>query len=143
MLQDEYERGYDWFHQSESLLLLYFLCMAAPNRWTERALRFAELYVDPANGNYDPLHRIICRPHDGSDRQRAGLFDGESYPWLPKEAELYGFPLGWIPHAGGPDPRLGTEMRRRMGVGDTAANLASVSLVRNALMLSGDSRYLP
>ena len=33
MLSGEYERGYDWFHQGESLLLLYFLCMAAPDRW--------------------------------------------------------------------------------------------------------------
>jgi hypothetical protein len=141
MLHDEYERGYDWFHQSESLLLLYFLCLAAPDRWTGRAVRFAELYVDPAHGNYDPEHRIICRPHNGSDPRRVGLFDGEAYPWLPQEAELYGFPLDWIPHAGGPDPRLGAEMRRRMGVGDTAVNLAATSLVRNALLLTGDSRY--
>jgi hypothetical protein len=56
MLKDEYERGYDWFHQGESLLLLYFLTMADPVRWAERAVRFAELYVDPAHGNYDPHH---------------------------------------------------------------------------------------
>ena len=52
MLHEEYERGYDWFHQGESLLLFYFLCMAAPERWTARALRFADLYVDPSCGNY-------------------------------------------------------------------------------------------
>jgi hypothetical protein len=147
MLQHEYERGYDWFHQSESLLLFYFLCMADPSRWTERALRFAELYVDPAHGNYDPVHRIIRKPHNGSDPRRVGLFDGNAYPWLPKEADLYGFPLDWIrsPDAEGipldRDPRLGAQMRRRMGVGDTAVNLAATSLVRNALMLSGESRY--
>ncbi len=69
MLRDEYERGYDWFHQGESMLLFYFLCMAAPDRWAERALRFAELYVDPAHGNYDPDHRIIRKP---AQRQRPG-----------------------------------------------------------------------
>jgi hypothetical protein len=147
MLHDEYERGYDWFHQSESMLLFYFLCLAAPDRWAERAVRFAELYVEPARGNYDPEHRIICKPHNGSDPRRVGLFDGEAYPWLPQEAHMYGFPLDWVlpPHAGDPplerDPRLGEEMRRRMGVGDTAVNLAATSLVRNALMLSGDERY--
>jgi hypothetical protein len=143
MLHDEYERGYDWFHQGESLLLFYFLCMAAPDRWTGRAVRFAELYVDPAHGNYDPEHRMIRKPHNGSDPRRVGLFDGEAYPWLPKEAELYGFPLDWIPRpdTGGADPRLGTEMRRRLGAGDTAVNLAATSLVRNALLLTGDSRY--
>ncbi len=96
MLHDEYERGYDWFHQGESLLLFYFLCMAAPDRWSERALRFADLYVDPRHGNYDPEHRIIRRPHNGSDPRREGLFDGDAYPWLPKEARMYGFPLDWI-----------------------------------------------
>jgi hypothetical protein len=147
MLHDEFERGYDWFHQGESLLLLYFLCMAAPDRWSERALRFAELYVDPARGNYDPEHRVITRPHNGSDPDRTGLFDGDVYPWLLKEAETYGFPLEWIPEAeGGPfplsaDPRLGAQMRDRMGVGDTAVNLAAAGLVLNAWILSGEDRY--
>jgi hypothetical protein len=147
MLKDEYERGYDWFHQGESLLLLYFLSMAAPERWSERALRFADLFVDPAHGNYDPAPRIITRPHTGSDPDRTGLFDGHAYPWLPKEAEMYGFPLDWLlpPGAPGPDladdPRLGQAMRERMGAGDTAVNLSAAGLVLNALILSGDERY--
>ncbi|WP_043488398.1 MULTISPECIES: hypothetical protein [Streptomyces] len=147
MLRDEFERGYDWFHQGESLLLLYFLCMTAPDRWSERALRFADLYVDPAKGNYDPEHRVITRPHNGSDPDRRGLFDGDVYPWLPKEAQTYGFPLDWIPEAdGGPyplssDPRLGAQMRDRMGAGDTAVNLAAAGLVLNAWILSGEDRY--
>jgi hypothetical protein len=147
MLQDEYERGYDWFHQGESLLLLYFLCMAAPERWAERACRFADLYVDPRHGNYDPEHRIIRRPHNGSATGREGLFDGDAYPWLPQEARTYGFPLGWLPPPvpGRPpwdcDPRLGEEMRRRMGSGDTAVNLAATGLVWNAWLVSGKPRY--
>src|SRR5205085_2379778 len=95
MLSGEYERGYDWFHQGESLLPLYFLTMASPSRWAERAVRFAELYVDPAHGNYDPARRIIRRPHNGSDPSRTGLFDGTHYPWLDQEARCYGFPLDW------------------------------------------------
>lgn len=147
MLQDEFERGYDWFHQGESLLLLYFLCMADPDRWSERALRFAELYVDPAKGNYDPEHRIITRPHNGSDPDRQGLSNGDAYPWLPSEARTYGFPLDWILPDDAPssplseDPRLGQEMRERMGVGDTAVNLAAAGLVLNAWILSGERRY--
>ena len=147
MLKDEYERGYDWFHQGESLLLFYFLCMAAPERWSERAVRFAELYVDPARGNYDPEHRIITRPHNGSDPQRQGLSDGEYYPWLPQEAQMYGFPLNWILPDGAAtppldaDPRLGEQMRLRTGVGDTAVNLAATGLALNALILTGEDRY--
>ncbi|MGY6026471.1 hypothetical protein [Streptomyces spinosirectus] len=147
MLKDEYERGYDWFHQGESLLLLYFLCMAAPARWAERACRFAELYVDPRHGNYDPEHRIIRRPHNGSDPAREGLFDGDAYPWLPKEAQMYGFPLDWMLPADAEqppleaDPRLGEEMRRRLGSGDTAVNLAATGLVLNAWIVTGEQRY--
>ncbi|WUH89588.1 hypothetical protein OG900_05105 [Streptomyces sp. NBC_00433] len=147
MLKDEYERGYDWFHQGESLLLLYFLCMAAPDRWAGRAQRFADLYVDPGHGNYDADRRIIRRPHNGSDPGRDGLSDGDAYPWLPKEAQMYGFPLGWILPAGAEqppldaDPRLGAEMRRRMGEGDTAVNLSAAGLVLNAWIISGEQRY--
>lgn len=142
MLRDEFERGYDWFHQGESMLLFYFLCMAAPDRWTERALRFADLYVDPAHGNYDPRHRIIRKPHNGSDLLREGLFDGASYPWTPAEARTYGFPLAWLGEpTGDVDPRLGEQMRARIGVGDTAVNLAATGLVLNALLLSGAERY--
>jgi hypothetical protein len=147
MLTDEYERGYDWFHQGESLLLLYFLCMAAPGRWAPRARRFADLYVDPDRGNYDPGHRIIRRPHNGSDPGRDGLFDGKAYPWLPKEADMYGYPLTWLLPAGteqpplDADPRLGEEMQRRMGSGDTAVNLSAAGLVLNAWILSGERRY--
>ncbi len=146
LLADEYERGYDWFHQSESLLLLYFLCMAAPGRWRDRAVRFAELYVDPAHGNYDPEHRIIRRPHNGSDPGRTGLFDGTHSPWLENEERLYGFPLDWLLPGGTPppreaDPRLAGEMTARLGAGDTAVNLASAGLVLNAWILTGEQRY--
>jgi hypothetical protein len=147
MLSGEYERGYDWFHQGESLLLLYFLTMADPVRWTRRAVRFAELYVDPACGNYDPGRRIFRRPHTGSDPSRAGLYDGPHYPWIDREQESYGFPLDWLLPADAPvperdqDPRLTTEMNARMGAGDTAVNLAAAGLVLNAWILTGDPRY--
>ena len=147
MLKDEYERGYDWFHQGESLLLLYFLTMANPVRWAERAVRFAELYVDPAHGNYDPTHRIIRRPHNGSDPGRTGLFDQTHYPWLDREARAYGFPLDWLAPDGASEPerardrRLTGEMTARMGAGDTAVNLAAAGLVLNAWILTGDPRY--
>jgi hypothetical protein len=147
MLKDEYERGYDWFHQGESLLLLYFLTMAHPARWAPRAVRFAELYVDPAAGNYDPGHRIIRRPHNGSDPGRTGLFDGTHYPWLDREERTYGFPLDWLLPGGAPvpprdqDPRLSDEMTARMGSGDTAVNLAAAGLVLNVWIATGDRRY--
>jgi hypothetical protein len=145
MLRDEYERGYDWFHRGESLLLLYFLTMASPSRWAERSVRSAELYVDHAHGNYDPARRIIRRPHNGSDP--TGLFPGTHYPWLDREARCYGFPLDWLLPGGSPeperalDPRLTGPMTARMGAGDSAVNLAAAGLVQNAWILTGDPRY--
>src|SRR5574341_444188 len=32
LVHREYERGYDWFHQGESNLYFYFLCLADPRR---------------------------------------------------------------------------------------------------------------
>lgn len=43
MLSEEFENGYDWFHQGESLIFFYALCAADPDdpAFRERALRFA------------------------------------------------------------------------------------------------------
>ncbi|WP_345400007.1 hypothetical protein [Nonomuraea salmonea] len=62
-LVEEYERGYDWFHQGESMLLFYGICAADPRdeRFAERARRFAELYL-PGSANYDAEHDIIRAP---------------------------------------------------------------------------------
>lgn len=88
MFRDEFEIGYDWFHQGESMLFFYFLTLADPDRWRDRALRFADLYTDPAHGNYDPVRQIITAPHNGSGGARAGLADAPSYPWTEAEAAL-------------------------------------------------------
>ncbi len=147
MLTGEYERGYDWFHQGESLLLLYFLTMADPARWAGRAVRFAELYVDPAHGNYRP-----GPPHHPPPAQRLGPGPRQPvrrahYPWLDREARCYGFPLDWLVPDGALEPerarvpRLAGEMTARMSTGDTAVNLAAAGLVLNAWILTGNQRY--
>ena len=42
MVVDEYQPGYDWFHQGEGNYLFYMLCMADPTnaRHVDRARRF-------------------------------------------------------------------------------------------------------
>ncbi|SEG97025.1 hypothetical protein SAMN05444920_110188 [Nonomuraea solani] len=144
MFADEFEIGYDWFHQGESLLFSYFLTAADPAAWTERAARFADLYLDPAKGNYDPGHRIIKAPHNGSGGAREGVSDTPSYPWTEAEAAQYGHPLDWLDPDSGPpgeDPRLGTEMQRRLGRGDAVGNLSVAGLVGNAYLATGDEKY--
>lgn len=148
MLRGGFDRGYDWFHLGESLLLFYFLCLADPTdaELRTRASEFALLYSDPAAGNYDPEHRVIRAPHTGADGPRVGLADGEPYfPWSPTLAP-YGLPLDDVEgvdsfeqaledHAAG--RAMGDAMWARMGRGDTAVNLAATSLVLNAYLMTG------
>jgi hypothetical protein len=147
IVQDDFEIGYDWFHQGEAMLFMYFLSAAAPGEWRERAAQFADLYVDPRNGNYDDALNIIKAPHNGSGGAREGVSNSEYYPWLADEAKKYGFPLDWmavapVPHRDfAPDPRLGAEMQTRLGRGDVVANLSVAGLVLNAFALTGDDKY--
>jgi hypothetical protein len=65
-IHKEYERGYDQFHQCESYIYFYQLCLADPTneKLIDRARRFAGFYLneDPDAPNYDPHHKIIP-PH--------------------------------------------------------------------------------
>ncbi len=150
-LRDEYERGYDQFHQSESQIFFYFLCLADPTnpKWIARAQRFAELFTKPDAGNYDPEHKIIRAPHNGSDGARWGIGDGEPYYGYYKGMEPYGLPYDDLPgitrYEDLQDPakarQMGEAMHERMGKGDVAQNLFATSLVTNAWLLTGDEAY--
>lgn len=150
MLVDGFERGYDWFHQGEGLLLFYGLCLADPDdaELGELARRFADLYL--AGGpNYDPVHRVIRAPHNGAAGPRFGFSDEEAYfPWS-EALHPYGLPLDGMDVGSfgelAADPERAREYGRamwdRMGRGDTIVNLAATSLATNAYLLGGDQRY--
>jgi len=153
LVDKEYERGYDQFHQGESYIYFYFLCLADPTHPTliERAQRFAGLYLneDPDAINYDPQHKIIRAPHNGSMGARWGYFDGEpSYEWYPYMAP-YGLPYedveGITSYDDLRDPvlarRMGVVMQERMGKGDSATNLIVTSLIANAFLMTGAEKY--
>ncbi|MEV4018193.1 hypothetical protein AB0J35_47625 [Nonomuraea angiospora] len=151
MLVDGFERGYDWFHQGEGLLLFYGLCLAEPEdgELRELAARFADLYL-PGGPNYDPEHRVIRAPHNGAAGPRWGFSDHDVYfPWS-LALRPYGLPLDWIAEAApfddlAADPTraraYGKAMWERMGRGDTIVNLAATSLVANAYLLGGEARH--
>ncbi len=153
MLRNEYERGYDWFHQGEGLLFFYLLCLADPadTRFRARAERFAGMYLGGAPGNYDATRNVIRAPHVGADGPRPGLAGGEPFfPWSPAAFAPYGLPLDGVDGITSygqllNDERLcglmGRAMWEAMGRGDTAVNLASTSLAANAFMLTGDQAY--
>ena len=149
----EYERGYDQFHQSEHYTYFYYLCLADPQNplLHERARRFAGLFLndDPEAPNYDPKHRLIRAPHNGSGGPRWGYFDGDPVYGWSASMEPYGLPLTDIPginsYADLKDPvlarRMGEAIQTRMGRGDVATNLLVTSLVANAYLMTGDERY--
>jgi hypothetical protein len=153
LISKEYERGYDQFHQGESYIYFYFLCLADPEnpKLVERARRFAGFYLneDPEALNYDPEHKIIRAPHNGSEGPRWGYFDDEvSYGWYPYMAP-YGLPYedveGITSYDDLRDPvlaaRMGEVMQHRMGKGDAATNLIVTSLIANAYLMTGDEKY--
>lgn len=153
LVRKEYERGYDQFHQGESYIYFYFLCLADPSnpKLIERARRFAGFYLneDPGAINYDPERRIIRAPHNGSEGARWGYFDDEpvyeNFPYM----EPYGLPYedvaGITTYADLADPelarRMGAVMQERMGKGDAATNLIVTSLIANAYLMTGDDKY--
>lgn len=148
MLTDEYDNGYDWFHQGESLLFFAGICAADPadEAYAARARRFAALFTDPAHGNYDAEHNIIRAPHNGALGARPGL-DDTVVPYTADRAEMrpYGLPIQGLPGIDTwddlADPanalRMSEEMHRR-AKGDVAVNLAATSLAANTWLYDGD-----
>ncbi|MGW1541680.1 hypothetical protein ACWCPM_15840 [Streptomyces sp. NPDC002309] len=153
LLQNEFERGYDWFHQGESLLMFYGICAADPadERFRERAIRFAEQYLPGSpTGNYDPRTRVVRAPHTGSDGPRPGLGPQWDDRFAVDQPGMrpYGLPLHDVPGIGEWGDladeelaaRMGHQMRDRLGRGDTAVNLAVTALMVNAWLYHHDPR---
>jgi hypothetical protein len=152
-VRDEFELGYDWFHQGESLNFFYALCAADPQdpRFQERAKRFAGLYLAGSpTGNYDAVTKTIVAPHTGSGGPREGLGDEWRFYRASQTAmERYGLPLDDVPGITRWED-LGTEenalrmaeaMQARLGHGDTAINLAATSLVTNAWLYDREPQF--
>jgi len=154
-IHKEYEVGYDQFHQSESYIYFYLLCMADPSdqKNRDRAQRFAGFYLgeDPEADNYDPEHKIIRCCHNGSKGPRWFNEDPEkaAYGYAPGMA-VYGLPFHDLEGIDDiedlKDPtnanRMGRAMNERMSEGDVATNLHVCSLITNAWLLTGDTKYV-
>ncbi|WP_127473001.1 hypothetical protein [Microbacterium sulfonylureivorans] len=152
-LTDEYENGYDWFHQGESLLFFYAICAADPSdeAFRARAKRFADLYLPgAATGNFDAERSMIRAPHNGARGPLPGLGeDLNTYGTDLWFMEPYGLPVVGLPGIEKwrdlEDPQkaalMGQEMQRRLGAGDTAINLCATSLMANAWLYDNESDY--
>jgi hypothetical protein len=149
----EYEKGYDQFHQSESYIYFYHLCLADPAnpKLRDRARRFARFYLneDPEAQNYDPVHRIIRAPHNGSGGPAWGFTEDDSqlsYRWSRGSMSKYGLPLTDVPgithYDDLQDPenarKMGQAMAERFREGDVGNNLNVNGLIMNAYLMTGD-----
>jgi len=153
MVVEEYEQGYDWFHQGEGYLLFYYLCAAKPGRALnrERAARFSGFLqnrgVPEANFNFDTFH--FRAPHVGSMGPAFRNFGCHNsvYSYLLK---YYGLPFQTPEVSRDPraffahherELRYAAEAARRIGRGDVATNLAASSMALNAYLLTGDTTH--
>ena len=151
-LHNEYEIGYDQFHQGESYIYFYLLALADPTnpQTIERSRRFAGLFLgqNPEAENYDPVRRLIRAPHNGSKGPRPRDEEDPRYDWAAGMAH-YGLPYEDVPGVHTYDDlkdvelsrRMGRAMQRRMSWGDIPANLAVTSLVTSAYLMTGDPDY--
>ena len=155
-VHNEYGIKEDNFHQSESDIFFYNLCLANPRaeKWRERARRFAGFYLneDPEAVNYDPEHRIVMSPLNGS--RGAWIAPPESrenrsYSPVGGTMERYSLPFFDLPgietvkDLGDPQKAraMGQAMYDRHSRGDVASNLSITTLVTNAFLVSGEEKY--
>lgn len=150
MVVDEYEQGYDWFHQGEGYLFFYLLNMMDPAGGTnrERAIRYADLYVEETAGNYDAARNVIRSPHSGSMGPGWRNFAGKSWGYANWK-RFYGLPFQDVPGVGRLDDvkeeaaaaAMGRALEARQSRGDAAVNLAVTSMVAQAYLHTGDDKY--
>ena len=66
----EFDGYYDWMHHGEGMLYFYFFGLTKPESLVDRqrAQSFANMYngKDPEAQNYDPEHKVIRSPLNGS-----------------------------------------------------------------------------
>jgi len=157
-IYDEFDAYYDWMHHGEGYLFTYFSGLADPQRRRERerACRFAGLYIgeDPQAQNWDPIHKLIRSPLNGSrgPRLRTTTEDWCTHraiydQYLAPFEDISGYAtasdpltkLAWT------DDRIFAQIldliNQRMMRGDVPLNLASTSLVTHAFLYTGDEKY--
>ncbi|MCB0666383.1 MAG: hypothetical protein KDC80_11195 [Saprospiraceae bacterium] len=147
---DEFDAGYDWMHHGESYTNFYFFGLTDPKnqKFRDRAIKFAELYVDPKFGNYDPELKLIRSPLTGSKGPR---FTNTAEDWVTHRPILANYLLPYEDIEGVDSsavwnddarfPLLLQAMNERMMKGDVPLNLAATSMILNAYMYTGEMKY--
>ena len=151
-IHDEFDAHYDWMHHGESYTNFYFFGLSDPTSqaFQQRTIKFASLYLgdSPSAPNYDPIHKLIRSPINGS---RGPHFVNTAEDWVTHRPILANYPLPFddIPNVTSSDAwnddvlflNILNAMNHRMMRGDVPLNLTSTSLMLNAWMATGDERY--
>ncbi len=149
-IHKEFDAGYDWMHHGESYTYFYFFGLTDPldEKMRTRAIQFAELYINPSYGNYDPELHLIRSPLNGSLGPR---FINTEEDWVTHRPILANYLLPYddiegidTPAVWNDDdlfPELLDTINARMMQGDVPLNLAATSLMLHAYMYTGDQKY--
>lgn len=154
LVKDEYELGFDQFHQSEGNLYFCHLCAADPEnpKLQDRARRFADLYMGLPN--YDPELNIIRAVHTGAGGPRWGYLEGHDI--FDRFMEHFGLAYHDIegiarfedvaswnegPTYAANRARMIDAMETRMGRGESICNVLATCIVTNAYVMTGDTAY--
>ncbi len=153
----EFDAYYDWMHHGESYTYLAYLGMADPAHYVERerVLRFAAMYngEDVEAPNWDPVHKMIRSPINGSRGPRSAM---SAEDWVTHRPVLahYLSPYEDVPGAECADPlcvldwtddetfaKILCLMNERMVPGDVPLNLNATSLMTQAYLYTGEEKY--
>ena len=156
-VEREFVTGFDWFHNSESYTYLYYLALSDPCHSINctRALNYAAMYIgeDPEAPNWDPEHRILRSPLNGS---RGPRFVTTPVDWDYHRPILANYlaPYEDIPGVDSSDPmfkvdwtddemfdKVLTLINERMTRGDAPINLYATSMVTHAYIYTGEEKY--
>ena len=156
-VEREFVTGFDWFHHSESYTYIYYLAMADPHHHIDRtrALRYAAMYTgeDPLAPNWDPQHRMIRGPLNGSKGPRFVTYLED---WDYHRPILSGYlaPYEDLEGVDSSDPlfrvdwtddemfyKMLAQINERMTRCDVPLNLSATSMVTNAYLYTGDDKY--
>ncbi|MCC6859969.1 MAG: hypothetical protein IT158_15485 [Bryobacterales bacterium] len=145
-MRGEFPKHYDMLHTSEGYVGFQYFGLADPGirENVARAKRFAGYYLgeDPEAPNYDPRHKIIRSPLNGSAgpefHSDAGYVldygHASLHPLVPK------LERGWAK-----DPARAREIQKMYDDvvlrGDVIMNLAVTGLVTHAYLLTGEEKY--
>lgn len=142
MYYKEFPVMMDWQHNGEGMTPFNVMGLADPlnPRLRDRIRRFADFYVEPTNGNYDPKYKIIKSMFNGS--RGALMRRTTALDWAGDPIDVARFDPKSVLHGERNfDEMLAHYKDYGESLGDNPLNLETTTLALNAYMLDHDPKY--